>query len=102
MSTPFSVSFIFSDDNKQDDSTNDAHSKRLIELLKGQKVLTSALSTIWENTDGRAEQYRRASELYLMSFFSQYFSIIIDRGIISPGHGKEVVDGLNVTEKRYI
>ena len=33
---------------------------------------------------------------------SQYYSIIIDRGIIAPGHGKEVVDGLNNFDKRYI
>ena len=28
--------------------------------------------------------------------------IIIDRGIRSPGHGKEVVDGLNAVDKSYI
>ena len=26
----------------------------------------------------------------------------IDQGISAPGHGKEVVDGLNAVEKRYI
>ena len=30
------------------------------------------------------------------------YSIIIDRGISAPGHGKEVVDGLNAVDKRYI
>ena len=33
---------------------------------------------------------------------SQTYSIIIDRGISAPGHGKEVVDGLNAVDKRYI
>ena len=33
---------------------------------------------------------------------SQYYSIIIDRGISAPGHGKEVVDGLNAVDKSYI
>ena len=33
---------------------------------------------------------------------SQTYSIIIDRGISAPGHGKEVVDGLNSVDKRYI
>ena len=33
---------------------------------------------------------------------SQCYSIIIDRGISVPGHGKEVVDGLNDVDKRYI
>ena len=37
-----------------------------------------------------------------MLFFSQCYSIIIDQGIIEPGHGKEMFDGLNVIDKRYI
>ena len=37
-----------------------------------------------------------------MSVMSQTYSIIIDRGIIAPRHGKEVVDGLNDVDKRYI
>ena len=54
------------------------------------------------NTDGCAEQYRCASAIYLMSVMSQCYSIIIDRGISVPGHGKEVVDGLNAVDKRCI
>ena len=64
--------------------------------------MTSELITIWENTDGCVEQYICASSLYIMSVMSQCYSIIIDRGISAPGHGKEVVDGLNSIEKRYI
>ena len=37
-----------------------------------------------------------------MSVISQTYSLIIDRGISAPGHGKEVSDGLNVVDKRYI
>ena len=37
-----------------------------------------------------------------MSVMSQCYSIIIDRGISAHGHGKEVVDGLNAVDKRYI
>ena len=33
---------------------------------------------------------------------SKTYSIIIDRGISAPGHGKEVVDGLSSVDKRYI
>ena len=58
--------------------------------------------TIWENTDGCDEQYRCASALYLMSVMSQPYSIVIDRGISAPGHGKEMVHGLNAVDKRYI
>ena len=64
--------------------------------------MTSTLSTMWENNGGCAEQYRCASALYLKSVFPQFYSIIIDRVICAPGHGKEVVNGLNAIEKRYI
>ena len=30
------------------------------------------------------------------------YSIIIDCGVEAPGHGREVVDGFNATEKRLI
>ena len=33
---------------------------------------------------------------------SQCYSVIIDHGIIVPGHVKYVVDGLNGTAKRYV
>ena len=33
---------------------------------------------------------------------SQYYSVIIDLGISAPGYDKELVDGLNAIEKRYI
>ena len=84
--------FIFlSDDSKQDAATTNSHSKRLISLINNKQVLTTSLSTIWENTDGCAEKYRCASALYLMSVISQTYSLIIDRGISAPGNGKEVV-----------
>ena len=37
-----------------------------------------------------------------MSVMSQCYSIIIDWGISAPWHGKEVLDGLNSVDKRYI
>ena len=37
-----------------------------------------------------------------MSVISQTFSLIIDWGISAPGHGKEVFDGLNAVDKRFI
>ena len=93
---------FLSDDRKQDAATTTAHIKRLISLLKNKQVLTTSLSTIWGNTDGCAEQHICSSALYLMSVISQTYSLIIDWGISPPGHGKEVVDGLNAVDKRYI
>ena len=43
---------------------------------------------MWENTYGCAEHYRRATALYLIPMLSQEFSVIIDRGISAPGHGR--------------
>ena len=60
------------------------------------------MSTIWENTDGCAYQYRCASALYLMSVLSQCLSIIIDQGISAHVHGKESFDGINDIDKRYV
>ena len=37
-----------------------------------------------------------------MSVISQTYSIIIYLGISAPGHGKEVVDGINAVDKHYI
>ena len=37
-----------------------------------------------------------------MTVMSQFYSVIIDRGINAPGHGKEVVYGINAIDKRYI
>ena len=37
-----------------------------------------------------------------MLVMSQCYSIIIDQSISAPGHGKEVVYGLNAVDKRYI
>ena len=75
--------------------------KHLFQCSK-KNILRAALSTIWENTDGFAGQYRCSSALYLMSGMSQCYSIIIDRGISATAHGKEVVYGLNAVYKRYI
>ena len=33
---------------------------------------------------------------------NQFYSVIIDRGISAPTHGKEVLDGLSAVDNRYI
>ena len=93
---------FLSENIKQDSETTTAHSNHLISFLKDKKLLTTSLGKIWGNSDGCAKQYRCASELYLMSVMSHCYSIIIYRGISAPGHGKEVVDGLNTVDKRHI
>jgi len=58
--------------------------------------------TMWDQTDGCSKQYRCSIAYYLLSFLSSTFVIDIDRGIDTPGHGKDVVDGFNAVQKRYL
>ena len=37
-----------------------------------------------------------------MSFLSAKYNINIDRAIGAPGHGKDIVDGLNAVDKHYL
>ena len=39
---------------------------------------------------------------YFVSIISTKFNIIVDRMIGAPGHGKDVIDGINAGDKRYI
>ena len=40
--------------------------------------------------------------LYFLSMISTNFNIIVDRMIGAPGHGKDVVDGINACDNRYM
>ena len=73
-----------------------------MELLKKIKLLMTKKSTIWENTDGCAEQYKCTTALYLLSILSHAYNIVIDSGVGAPGHGKDIVDGLNAADKRFL
>ena len=57
----------------------------------------SGISTVWEDTDGCTKQYKYALAIYLMTVLSSSYSIIADFTINSPGHGNNVVDGMNAT-----
>ena len=60
------------------------------------------MSTLWEDNNVWAKQYRCGLSIYLMNVLSSLYGIILDREINSPGHEKNVVGGLNVTDKRYL
>ena len=60
------------------------------------------MSTVLEHSDGCAEQYRCTTVIYLLSMLSHAYNSIIGSGIIAPGHVREVVDGLNSTNKWFI
>mmetsp|Transcript_39227 Transcript_39227/g.95297 ORF Transcript_39227/g.95297 Transcript_39227/m.95297 type:complete len:477 (-) Transcript_39227:173-1603(-) len=91
----------FSDGSRQDAATTHEHMKVLLDFLKSQGQLFQDC-IYWEDTDGCSKQYRCGNALYLLSLLACTYSITIDRAIGAPGHGKEVVDGLNAVDKRYL
>ena len=90
-----------SDESKQDAATTHAHMLVLFTELKEIGELCAGL-TVWDDTDGCGKQYRCGTALYLLSVLAGRFGIVIDRAIGAPGHGKDIVDGLNATDKVYL
>ena len=58
--------------------------------------------TISENAEGYADKYRCTIALQLLLILSHTYSIVIDFGVGTPGHGKDVVHGCNVTNKKFL
>ena len=48
------------------------------------------------------EKYRCALDMYLITVISSSYGIIMDCAINVPGHGNNVVGGLNTTNKCYL
>ena len=57
---------------------------------------------MWYQTYGCTNQYRCSLAYYLMSYLSKSYQIVLDRSVDTPGHGKDVVDGFNAVQKRYL
>ena len=91
-----------SDKSTQDAATSHAHLTVLLNKLSEQEIIKRGISTMWDHTDGCTKQYRCAKALYLMSCLASEFDIIIDRLVDAPGHGKDVVDGMNAQDKVYL
>ena len=60
------------------------------------------MNTIWGNIDGCEDQYRCATQLYLLSILEHAYNIIIDRGFRATIHNWEIVDGLKTTYKSFL
>jgi len=90
-----------SDESAQDAYTTHAHMKVLIKGLQSKGMLKS-YSTMWDDTDGCMKQYRSGIAMYLLSVLAVTYCITIDRAIGAPGHGKDLVDGLNAIDKRFL
>ena len=57
---------------------------------------------MWDQTYGCAKQYIFSIAYYLMYFLSKLYQIVLDKDVDKPGHGKDVVDGFNAVQKRYL
>ena len=86
---------FLSGDRKKYAATTAAHSKQIIKLFHNRIVLFYEIINIWENTNGCAETYRCATEIYLSSVLEHTYNIIIDSGVGAPRQDIEVVDGFN-------
>ena len=51
------------------------------------------------NSDGCAAQYRCSTAFFFLSFLANKHDIKIDRAIRCPGHGIDIVDGVNGSTK---
>jgi len=90
-----------SDESPQDAFTTHEHMKTLIEGSKNDGLLAEG-GTMWDNTDGCMKQYRSGNAMFLLSVLAVTYGIVIDRAIGAPSHGKDIVDGLNATDKRFL
>ncbi len=91
-----------SDDAAQCAATSFENMYVVLNRLKEKGLLHENSTVIYDHTDGCTCQYRCATALYFLSMLSFMFKVSIDRMIHAPGHGKDEVDGLNATTKRFL
>ena len=87
------------DDNEQYACASHAHMFTQLEIFK-YEILVSGMSTV--NSLGRHQWLYHSIYVWLMTVLSSSYGIITDHTINAPGHVKNVVDGLNLTDKRYL
>ena len=91
-----------SDRLKQDASTTHAHMICLLNKMAEKGEIQARKTTILEHSDGCSKQYRCGTALYLLSVLASQFGVMVDHMIGAPGHGKDVVDALNATTKKFL
>ncbi len=91
-----------SDDCKQNAATSFQNMRNVLQGLRERGLLHENVSSIFDNTDGCCSQYCCATGVYLLTVLSSIFKVPINRQVHAPGHGKDKVDGLNATTKRFL
>jgi hypothetical protein len=74
----------------------------LINVLLEDGTLESCFLTMWDNTGGCMKQYHSGTAMFLLSYLAHVYDITSNRAIGAPRHGKDVVDGLNATDKQFL
>ena len=83
----------------QDSSVVNYNMDKLIHYLKAKGIMKPG-DLLLTNSDGCAAQYRCSSNAsFFLSSLAIHHGIAIDRAISCPGHGKDIVDGVNGTTK---
>ena len=77
-----------SDEMDQGTSNTSTHHCIILQFILTKGIIYPFLTTMWDHTYVCAEQYRCASDIYLLSCLALEFSIITDRSVGSPVHGK--------------
>jgi hypothetical protein len=91
----------FADFSQQDAASTHAHMEVLIKhLFKTNQMRTGSL--LLDNTDECAKQYRCGTAFVLLSVLASVYGITIDRPIGAPGHCKDIVNGINATDKQFL
>ena len=91
--------FTFLSDAKvQDSSVVNYNMDKLLHYLKS-KGLMKPGDLLLTNSDGCASQYRCSTAFFFLSSLATSHDIAIDRAISCPGHGKDIVDGVNGNTK---
>ena len=73
----------------------------LLQFLLTKKI-SPFLTTMWDHTDGSANQCHCYSAIYIISCLALEYYIIIDRAVGSPGYGRYGLDGLNAIDKQML
>ena len=98
-SSPVMELFTFLSDAKvQDSSVVNYNMDKLLQHLKAKGVMKPG-DYLLTNSDGCAAQYRCSTAFFFLTSLAISHGIAIDRAISCPGHGKDIVDGINGTTK---
>ena len=89
---------FLSDGKVQDSSVVNYNMDKLHQHLKAQGVMKRG-DLLLTNSDGCAAQYRCSTTFFFLSSLAMSHRIAINRAISCPGHGKDIVDGVNGTTK---